>query len=65
MTDPLGPDEIDRYRRHIVLAEIGGATGSGWGTRPGVLWRGCRFALAPMPRPSITPENLATASPKT
>jgi len=25
MTDPLGPDEIDRYRRHIVLAEIGGA----------------------------------------
>ncbi|MCV3736317.1 molybdopterin-synthase adenylyltransferase MoeB [Rhizobium sp. TRM96647] len=22
---PLGPDEIERYRRHIVLAEIGGA----------------------------------------
>jgi molybdopterin/thiamine biosynthesis adenylyltransferase len=25
MTDPLSPQEIDRYRRHIVLAEIGGA----------------------------------------
>ena len=25
MTDPLSPEEIDRYRRHIVLAEIGGA----------------------------------------
>jgi molybdopterin/thiamine biosynthesis adenylyltransferase len=25
MTDPLSADEIDRYRRHIVLAEIGGA----------------------------------------
>lgn len=25
MTDPLKPEEIDRYRRHIVLAEIGGA----------------------------------------
>ena len=25
MTDPLTPEEIDRYRRHIVLAEIGGA----------------------------------------
>jgi len=25
MTDTLGPDEIERYRRHIVLAEIGGA----------------------------------------
>lgn len=25
MTDPLSPVEIDRYRRHIVLAEIGGA----------------------------------------
>ncbi|MFC3075700.1 molybdopterin-synthase adenylyltransferase MoeB [Shinella pollutisoli] len=25
MTDRLGPDEIERYRRHIVLAEIGGA----------------------------------------
>lgn len=25
MTDPLSPAEIDRYRRHIVLAEIGGA----------------------------------------
>jgi len=25
MTDPLGPEEIDRYRRHIVLAEIGGS----------------------------------------
>ncbi len=24
MTDPLSPEEIDRYRRHIVLAEIGG-----------------------------------------
>ncbi len=23
--EPLGPDEIERYRRHIVLAEIGGA----------------------------------------
>ena len=25
MTDPLTSEEIDRYRRHIVLAEIGGA----------------------------------------
>jgi molybdopterin/thiamine biosynthesis adenylyltransferase len=25
MTDPLSAEEIDRYRRHIVLAEIGGA----------------------------------------
>ena len=25
MTDPLNAEEIDRYRRHIVLAEIGGA----------------------------------------
>ncbi len=25
MTDALTPDEIERYRRHIVLAEIGGA----------------------------------------
>lgn len=25
MTDPLSPEEIDRYRRHLVLAEIGGA----------------------------------------
>ena len=25
MTDPLTSQEIDRYRRHIVLAEIGGA----------------------------------------
>lgn len=25
MTDPLSPEEIDRYRRHIVLAEIGGS----------------------------------------
>lgn len=25
MTDPLSADEIGRYRRHIVLAEIGGA----------------------------------------
>ena len=25
MTDPLSSEEIDRYRRHIVLAEIGGA----------------------------------------
>ncbi len=25
MTDPLTPQEIDRYRRHIVLAEIGGS----------------------------------------
>lgn len=25
MTDPLSPQEIDRYRRHIVLAEIGGS----------------------------------------
>lgn len=25
MTDPLSADEINRYRRHIVLAEIGGA----------------------------------------
>lgn len=25
MTDPLNPEEIGRYRRHIVLAEIGGA----------------------------------------
>ncbi|WP_439614728.1 molybdopterin-synthase adenylyltransferase MoeB [Shinella sp.] len=25
MTDPLSPEEIDRYRRHIVLVEIGGA----------------------------------------
>lgn len=23
--EPLGPDEIERYRRHIVLSEIGGA----------------------------------------
>ncbi|MEW9617191.1 molybdopterin-synthase adenylyltransferase MoeB [Shinella sp. S4-D37] len=25
MTDPLSPEEIARYRRHIVLAEVGGA----------------------------------------
>ncbi len=25
MTDPLSAQEIDRYRRHIVLAEIGGS----------------------------------------